>query len=319
MIRLVLLMFLATNVYAAESAVDIGTAATIYQAAAVREQVRDSLGAMPEHIRKLFATDSSAQLSGPQLDAVSAAAVRGFRIDVFETPALQAFADHLDMATVNKTQAFLATDAGKRMVAADVALAALGDANIDKVMSGEITAPSTPKRDAIVDKLERATHSTESTVDIFLSMGQAVAVGTAVGSGMDPVAVGERAHKSGEASRAELEENMRVPMRRSLAYAYRDLSDSDLKHILAFMESTPGKRYVAAYNASMGAGFDAMGRRTGEQLGESLRELAQAQMASAPESESLPPASIAAPPPVLPHTTKPIPASPEPPPSHVPQ
>ena len=28
----------------------------------------------------------------------------------------------------------------------------------------------------------------------------------------------------------------------------------------------------------MGAGFDAMGRRTGEQLGESLRELAQAQL-----------------------------------------
>ena len=34
--------------------------------------------------------------------------------------------------------------------------------------------------------------------------------------------------------------------------------------------------YVAAYNEAMGAGFDAMGRRTGEQLGESLRELALA-------------------------------------------
>jgi hypothetical protein len=42
-----------------------------------------------------------------------------------------------------------------------------------------------------------------------------------------------------------------------------------------------------------------MGRRTGEQLGESLRELAQAQMAPPPEAP--PPAGIAAPPPVLPH------------------
>jgi hypothetical protein len=309
MIRFVLLMLLAVNVYAAESTVDIDTAARVYQAAAVREQVRASLGAMPDHVRQLFAADSSAQLSGPQLDAVSAAAVRGFRIDVFEAPALQAFADQLDMTTVNKTQAFLATDLGKRMVTADVALATLGEANIDKVMSGQITAPSTPKRDAIIEKLERATHSTESTVQIFLSMGQAVAVGTAVGSGMDPVAVEERAHKSGEASRAGLEENMRLPMRRFLAYGYRDLTDSDLKHLLAFMESVPGKHYVAAYNASMGAGFNAMGRRTGEQLGESLRELAQAQMS---HQGTLPPTGIAAPPPVLPHTTKP-PASPEPP------
>jgi hypothetical protein len=315
MIRLVLLMFLTANVYAAESTVDIDTAAKIYQAAAIREQVRASLGAMPEHIRQLFAADSSAQLSEPQLAAVSAAAARGFRIDVFEPPALQAFADHLDMATVNKAESFLTSDLGKRMVTADVALATLGEANIDKVMNGELTAPSTPKRDAIVDRLERATHSTESTVDIFLSMGQSVAVGTAVGSGLDRDAVAQRAHNSGEASRAGMEQSMRVPMRRFMAYGYRDLSDSDLKHLLAFMESTPGKRYIAAYDTSMGAGFDAMGRRTGEQLGESLRELAQAQVSS---PMSAPPPDIAAPPPVLPHTTRPPASPPEPPPPTTP-
>ena len=314
MIRLVFLMLLTANAYAAESTVDIDTAAKIYQAAAIREQVRASLGAMPEHIRQLFAADSNAELSEPQLAAVTAAAVRGFRIDVFEAPALKSLAEHLDAVTFNKVDIFLASDSGKRMVSADVALATLGEANIDKVMNGQITAPSTPKRDVIMDKLERATRSTESTVQIFLSMGQSVAVGTAVGSGMDTSGVAERAHRSGEASRAGLEENMRLSMRRFVAYGYRDLSDSDLKHVLAFLDSTAGKRYVAAYNASMGAGFDAMGRRTGEQLGESLRELAQAQTAA----PNLPPASIAAPPPVLPHTTRP-PPSPEPPPPAVPK
>ena len=293
MIRFVLLMLFTVTVFAAESTVDIDTAAKIYLDAAVRDQVRASLGAMPEHIRQLFAADTSVQLSPPQLAAVDSAAVRGFRIDVFEAPALRAFAEHLDPAAVNKAHAFHTSDIGQRMVAADVALAQIGEANIDKIMSGEITAPSTPKRDALFDKLERATRSTESTVQIFLSMGQSVAVGTAIGSGMDPVAVEDRAQKSGEASRAGLEENMRLPMRRFVAYGYRALSDSDLQHILAFMESPTGKRYVAAYNAAMGAGFIAMGRRTGEQLGESLRELAQAQMA--PPPEVLPPPGIAAP------------------------
>jgi len=293
MFRFALLMMLAGSIYAAESAVDIDTAAKIYQAAAIREQVRASLVSMPPQMRELFSRDVSTPLSEQQLAAVTAAAERGFRIDVFEPPALSALAANLDSASVAKAQDFLASDLGRRMVAADVAAATLGEANIDKIMSGELTAVSTPKRDVIVEKLERATRSSESTVQVFLSMGQAVAVGTAIGSGQDPIAVGERARKSGEASRAGLQESMRVPMRRFLAYAYRSLSDSDLKHLLAFLESPAGKRYVTAYNASMGAGYDAMGKRTGEELGDSLRELAQAQLG--PPIDNRTPPGIAAP------------------------
>jgi hypothetical protein len=298
MFRYILLMLVSAGLYAAnlraaESTVDIETAAKIYQDAAVREQVRASLGSMPEHIRQLFSADAAAHLSDAQLKAVTGAAERGFRIDVFEAPALNALAANLDSSTVKKTEAFLSSDLGRRMVAADVALAKQDEATIDKIMNGEITAPSTPQRDALFDKLEHATRSTESTVHIFLSMGQAVAVGTAVGAGRDPAAVEVDARKSGEASRPGLEQNMREPLRRYLAYGYRDLSESDLKHLLAFLESAPGKRYVSAYIASLGAGFDAMGKRCGEQLGESLRELAQAQM-SAPAANP-PPPLIAAP------------------------
>jgi hypothetical protein len=258
--------------------VDIETAARIYQEAAIRDQVRASLGTMPQHIRQLFSADTAAQLSDQQLNAVTAAAKRGFRIDVFEVPALGALAANLDAATVKKTETFLSSDLGRRMVAADVAQAALEEATSDKIMNGEITAPSTPQRDALFDKLEQASRSTESTVQIFISMGQAVAIGTAVGSGRDTAAVEQSARKSGEASRPALEQGMREPLRRYLAYGYRDLSDADLKHMLAFLNSPAGKRYVSAYIASLGAGFDAMGRRCGEQLGESLRELAQAQL-----------------------------------------
>jgi len=295
MFRFALLVLVSTGLYAAQSAVDIETAAKIYQDAAIREQVRASLGAMPAHIRQLFSADTTA-LSDSQLNAVAAAAKRGFRIDVFEAPALSALAANLDAATVKKTDAFLESDLGRRMVAADMATATLDEPKIEKIMSGEVNAPSTPERDALFDKLEQASRSTESTVQIFLSMGQAVAIGTAVGSGRDKAAVAASARKSGEASRAELEQSMRVPLRRYLAYSYRDMNDADLKHLLAFLESPPGKRYVSAYVASLGAGFDAMGRRCGEQLGESLRELAQAQL-DVPRVGPPPPA-IAAPAPV---------------------
>ena len=48
----------------------------------------------------------------------------------------------------------------------------------------------------------------------------------------------------------------------------------------SFLQSSAGKQYITAYLASLGAGFNAMGRRCGEHLGESLRELAMAQLAA---------------------------------------
>jgi hypothetical protein len=267
---------------AAPTPVDIETAAQVYQDAAIREQVRAALGSMPAHIRKLFQGNTSTPLTPSQLDAVNAAAVRAFRIDVFEAPALSAFAANLDADTVKRAEAFFATDAGKKMVAAELALASLSDADADKVMNGDSIAPGTPQRNVLFDKLERAERSSESTVQILLTMGTAVAAGTAVGSGVDPGPIEERARKSGEASRQSLEENLREPMRRYLAYGYRDVSDADVKQILSFLQSSAGKQYISAYLASLGAGFNAMGRRCGEHLGESLRELAMAQLEQTP-------------------------------------
>src|SRR5580698_3386338 len=88
-------------------AVDMDAAAQLYQEAAIREQVRASLGSMPGHIRKLFQGNTSTPLTDPQLQAVNSAATRAFRIDVFEAPALSAFAANLDADTLKKAEAFL--------------------------------------------------------------------------------------------------------------------------------------------------------------------------------------------------------------------
>src|ERR1700732_883639 len=97
MSRFAFVLSLAAMANAAMAApVDIDTAAPLYQAAAIREQVRASLGSMPGQIHKLCQGNTSAPLSDTQLSAVNIAAVRAFRIDVFEAPALSAFASNLD-------------------------------------------------------------------------------------------------------------------------------------------------------------------------------------------------------------------------------
>src|SRR5882724_13541656 len=105
MSRFAFLLSLAAMANAAAAApVDIDTAAQLYQAAAIREQVRASLNLMPAHIRKLFQGNTSTPLTETQLKAVDVAAVRAFRIDVFEAPALSAFAASLDADTVKRAE-----------------------------------------------------------------------------------------------------------------------------------------------------------------------------------------------------------------------
>jgi hypothetical protein len=305
MIRVSLLLFLAPVLavaaaqprasHVAHAGVDIDTAATVYLAAELRTQVRASLATMPDKVRQMFTQDQGSGLSAEHLAAVTDAAKHGFQIAVFEPLALRAFADHLDAASARKTLAFFSSDLGRRMVAADVALAELDEATTDKIMKGELTAPITPARDALAGELEHDTLSTDSAVDIYLRIGKALAVGTAIGAGMDPVAAGDRATKVGDAAaRADLQKDLQAPLRRYIAYGYRDLSDEDLQRFAQFLESAPGKRFVLAYNAAMDAGFDAMGTRCGERIGEAWREMAEAEVAPAP-TLAIPPALAPAP------------------------
>jgi hypothetical protein len=290
MVRLGLLLLLSANLHAAGSIAGFDAAATVYQAAAVRSQVRATLGSMPAKMRHLYADDESAALSEEQLAAVETSATGGFRIDVFEPPAIAALAADLDTATVKGSLDFLHSNAGQHMVAADVALAETDEATLDKISSGELAAPSSTERDAILDKIAAATRSVDSAVQIYLTIARALAIGTAIGGGMDPIAADQRVSKSEDAAlRTDLAQRMQGPLRRSLAYGYRDLSNADLRTMLAFLDTKAGKKYTTANVAAMNAGFDAMGRRCGERIGERWRELALAQRAKTTRTTPTPP------------------------------
>ena len=290
MIRLGLLLLLSAGLSAAESGVGFDTAATLYQAAAVRAQVRASLGSMPKKMRRLYSADEPAELSEEQLAAVEASATQGFRIDVFEPPAIAALAAGLDAAAATESLEFLQGGPGQRMVAADVALAETDEATLDKISSGELVVRTSRERDVLLDKIEAASRSVDAAVEVYLGIARALAIGTAIGSGLDPIAADQRVSRNSDAAmHKEVAQRMQVPLRRTLAYSYRDLSNADLGAILAFLNTKAGKKYVAASIGAMTAGFDAMGRRCGERIGERWRELAAAQRAKTTHAATVPP------------------------------
>lgn len=292
MLRLFLLLLLSAPLGAAEPTVTFDSAASVYQAAAVRSQVRASLGSMPAKMRTLYANDAAANLSQEQLAVVESSATHAFRIDVFEPPAIAAMAHDLDAAAVRNSLDFLQGAAGQRMVAADVALADTDEATLERISSGDLFVPPSPARDAILDQIESASHALDSAVQIYLTIARALAIGSAVGGGLDPIAAQQRVDKSADSTvREDIASHMQAPLRRSLAYGYRDLSDADLRAMLAFLGSKAGKKYATAYVDAMNAGFDAMGRRCGERIGERWREMAIAQHAKTTRVAVTPPAS----------------------------
>ena len=80
-------------------------------------------GAMPAHIRQLFMGTPPRRCPIRSLPQWMPPPSADFASMYSSRPALGAFAANLDADTVKKTEAFLASDLGKRMVAADVALA----------------------------------------------------------------------------------------------------------------------------------------------------------------------------------------------------
>ncbi len=277
-----LLFGLSATALAAPSTVTIDTAGRVYLAAGLREQVSASLDGMPERLRRMFLSESHGKLDAARLEAVTAAAKRTFRIDVFEPSALAAFAAHLDPATVESTLAFLASPTGRRMVAADVALAKLDPAATDAVANGKVAAPATPQRAALFQRIAAVTRATDSAAEVYMTMGRSLAVGKAMGYGLDlkdaRASVGKKTPPP-----ADLLSSLAVPLERYVAYDYRDLSDADLRNMLAFFDSAAGKTYVNASIEALVAGYRSMSRRCGERIGESWREIARSESQDATE------------------------------------
>ena len=283
-----LLLGLSASALAAPSPVTIDSAGRLYLAAGLREQVSASLDGMPEKLRRMFLSESHGKIDAARLAAVTAAAKRTFRIDVFEPSALAAFAAHLDPATVAKTLGFLASPTGRRMVAADVALAKLDPATTDAIANGKLGTPASAQRAALFQRIATVTRATESAAEVYMTMGRSLAVGKAMGYGLDlqdaRASVGKKTPPP-----ADLLKSLEVPLERYVAYDYRDLSDADLRDMLTFFESPAGKTYVNASIAALTAGYRSMSRRCGERIGESWREIARSEAQDSSESAPNPP------------------------------
>ncbi len=255
----------------AEASVSAPIAANLYEAAEIREIYLGTLKPMPTAIRKQFASRGS--FSQEKLNAVSVATEATFRQDVFEPIVLASLSSTLDSDTATKTLTFLKSNAGRLVVAADVATANSDPSEVENVMRGEREVSSTPARDSIFVEIERLTGAAEVSTLSYMAMNQAISDGIATAGGVNPPEEDGRARSQREIQTKEMESRMRDPARRYVAFAYRSLNDDDLRSFVTFLQSNAGGRWVQSANRASQAAYEGMGKRCGVEIGNRWRAL----------------------------------------------
>ena len=208
-----------------------------------------------------------ARLDGQLIAALAAAAKEAFRAELLQQDMTQRIARKLTVADMKAALAWLETPVGRRVtLAEELASAASDGKSLGAYLERLETAPLPEKRKELVAELMASTHAVRAVAAIQ----EAIALGVALG--MDSMQPREK--RAGETAlrqrlrQAMPPEKVQAALAQQLplvyAYTYRELTDADLSAYLAFLKSSPGKRYQ---DGMLGAFVEGLGRAS-MQVGE---------------------------------------------------
>jgi hypothetical protein len=135
------------------------------------------------------------------------------------------------------------------------------------------TSPPTPERRALVERLDRATGTSELAVDVQAVLSEAIL------SGINQSLPFERRMAPGdieaavEAARSELEEEARGELRLTFLLTYRESSDAELRGYVEFLESENGRSLSRAIVDSLRVALDDAAGRLRQAISDRAREL----------------------------------------------
>ncbi len=131
--------------------------------------------------------------------------------------------------------------------------------------------PASPKREALVERLDRANRATDFSVDLQVALFKAVF--TAVDPIMEPeMRLGEgEMEKMLKEVRQSLEEEIRQRTRASYLFAFRDVSDEELEHYVELAESEPNRWAIQLLGNALLSALNQGGERAALLMEEAAR------------------------------------------------
>lgn len=216
---------------------------------------------------------AQSQSEGKRLDedalrALRRAAAAGYAPDRMRAAVRGQIASELALRDIREVTAWLSTDLGKRVTAAEEK--ASEPAQAQRLAQGEdkVLAKLPRSRRALIDRLVKATRAAEFNAALLIDTTVGVMRGIALVTPQDgDGAEAEEVIAGIEARRPALIEAMRIESAAAFAVAYESLRDADLEKYVRFAESPLGGKYHDATSRALEAALADAAQEMGRQLG----------------------------------------------------
>jgi hypothetical protein len=215
--------------------------------------------------------DQMAQVRGQAPEEVVTAMIEAsgeaYRPDVMTRDVTQALAQSLKPAEIEKMLAWLDTETGRRVVAAEKrAGSTMDEASLRRHAEETKDKPPGERRLQLLQDMLEVT----SAIDLGANMLEGMMLGIAIGmDSMQPaqnrMGVARLRQRLAQAMpKEEVKDKLRAGMPGMLAYCYRELGDADLAAYVGFLRSPEGKRYNEAIAEAYTQAMVAASVRLGE-------------------------------------------------------
>lgn len=262
--RVALLAAAALAASGAQAQTPLELAERLYERAAIAEQVRPIPAQFAEGLE-----DYRGKIPDPVIADLDEAAKKIFAEEALHGEIVASIAQKMKPQDMVRTLDWLDGLVGRRVTLAEASSASsVSRQNVQAYAESRKNKPSSPKRDAAIADLIRATHA----VELGASLIEAIALGIAVGTdATQPVEKrigisGLRARLRASMPPERVREAMAATLPPLYAYIYRDVRDADLEAYARFSASPLGQRYNEATSGALTGALARASASVGELL-----------------------------------------------------
>lgn len=212
---------------------------------------------------------------GGEIAALAEVMSQAFNVREMETVTQSGIAKALTDKEFQYALKWLDSPLGKRITAMEDEGGEEVEKRIAKMMKRPLKKLASKKRLGIIEDLDEATRTLESSVDLVLYMQGALMIGaSSVNPNLENLSADEIVELL-ESQRGAMTQELKPYLTVTMIHTYRDLTDKELMRYVRFADSKMGRSYHDAILDSFKTAFLEQAKQAGQALGRALMKQAE--------------------------------------------
>ncbi|MGB7290083.1 MAG: hypothetical protein WBC62_08335 [Candidatus Macondimonas sp.] len=268
-IRVVLALTLVFATGLAQAADKRALASEVMRVSGLEQQLGQTTRSIKESLKK---AEESGKAT-PEQREIGAVMLEAFGTETILTTVGKRLADQLNEGELQKVLSWYEGNPGQKLIRLENQLADPEKAKelVDFARQTEQT-PIPEARKSLYKKIDKATLTTETTVDMQLNSRVAMVKAMNKTASSEKKLTDTEIKEKIESQRPKAMEFMQQINQIKFGYLFKDVSDSDLAAYLKFAESDVGSKYFKARSQALDVAMQEGSRKVGEAMGSRIKE-----------------------------------------------